>query len=82
MTATLLTGFTVNTTEKSIAFVATDAARIDAKPFHIPMKKIDSIVELDEIGVDIQVKGESIQRKATPVTVMVHTAFLERLGLA
>ena len=77
-----LSGFIARETEKAIAFIGIDADHIDAKPFWIPRKKISSVIELDTPDVDIQLKGESISRLATPVSIEVDSAFAEKVGVA
>lgn len=77
MTRTL-TGYIARETEAAIGFLAT--ADI-AKPLWIPRKKIASMIERDEMSASVQLAGETIQRVATPVTLEVDAAFLEKVGV-
>jgi hypothetical protein len=82
MTLTTLNGYIARETDAAVAFLALDAALIEAKPFFIPRKKIASMVEGDTASVNVKLSGEGVERPATPYTIEVETAFLVRLGLA
>jgi hypothetical protein len=78
MTRTL-TGYIARETEAAVAFVQLPLIA-DHKPLWIPRKKIASLIERDEKGVNVQLAGETIQRIATPVAVEIDAAFLEKVG--
>ena len=78
MTRTL-TGYIARETEAAVAFVQLPLIG-EHKPLWIPRKKIASLVERDDMSANVQLAGETIRRLATPVTVEVDAAFLEKVG--
>ena len=80
MTTFSLDGYIARETDNAVAFVARQETD-EQKPLWLPRKKIVKMTELDEPSVSILLAGNTARHSATPVTLEVDKAFLEKIGV-
>ena len=77
MTTRTLTGYIARTTDKAVAFVA---SQHDTKALWLPLKKITKQTERDVRSVPVKLDSNSVPYQALPVWLEVDEAFLTKIG--